>query len=81
MNEIQTGMKYKKEKDQKYPIIYRVPDRKQAIFKAIELARKGDVVITTGKGHEKSMNYGNGEEAWSEHEAVQEAIQRRNRSK
>jgi len=59
-------------KDSKKYII-KVPDRKEAIRLAIKLAKKGDVVLLTGKGHEKSMNYGKGEEPWSEHEAVLEA--------
>lgn len=38
-----------------------IADRQEAITQAIRLAEKGDVVIITGKGHEKSMNLGQGE--------------------
>ncbi|HDQ70895.1 MAG TPA: UDP-N-acetylmuramoyl-L-alanyl-D-glutamate--2,6-diaminopimelate ligase, partial [Chloroflexi bacterium] len=35
--------------------LWRVPDRGQAILKACQIARSGDVVIACGKGHEQSM--------------------------
>jgi UDP-N-acetylmuramoyl-L-alanyl-D-glutamate--2,6-diaminopimelate ligase len=58
--------------NQKY--VFVIPDRKEAIQFAIDLAEKGDVVIMTGKGHEKSMNYGNGEEPWDETQIAKDAI-------
>ena len=57
--------------------IYVIPDRKKAVTFAIDLAQKGDVVLMTGKGHEKSMNYGKGEEAWDENETAVAALQNR----
>jgi len=54
--------------------LLKIPDRKKAIFQGIELAGKGDIVLITGKGHESSINYGHGEEPWSEHEVVKEAL-------
>lgn len=54
--------------------VFKIPDRKQAIEFAITLAEKGDVVLLTGKGHEKSMNYGRGEEPWDERKTAEEAI-------
>jgi UDP-N-acetylmuramoyl-L-alanyl-D-glutamate--2,6-diaminopimelate ligase len=51
-----------------------IPDRKNAINAAIAMAKKGDTVVITGKSHEKSMNYGSGEEPWDEYEAVKQAI-------
>ncbi len=59
--------------------LMKIPDRKKAIFKGIELAGKGDVVLITGKGHELSMNCGKGEEPWSEHETVKEALKAKNK--
>ncbi|MBI5044698.1 MAG: UDP-N-acetylmuramoyl-L-alanyl-D-glutamate--2,6-diaminopimelate ligase [Candidatus Levybacteria bacterium] len=49
-------------------------DRGKAIEKAISKAKKGDVIIVTGKGHEKSINFGKGEIGWSEHKAVENAL-------
>lgn len=62
MDEIATGIKHHKlEKD-----LFKIPDRKEAIEFAISLAEKGDVVLLTGKGYEKSINYGRGEQPWDE---------------
>jgi UDP-N-acetylmuramoyl-L-alanyl-D-glutamate--2,6-diaminopimelate ligase len=61
--------------DKKY--IIKIPDRKEAIQFAIRLAQKGDIVLLTGKGHEKSMNYGRGEEPWDETKTAKEAIELR----
>lgn len=52
----------------------RIPDRQEAINAAIAMAKKGDVVVLLGKGHEKSMAYGRTERPWSEREAVNRAL-------
>lgn len=57
---------------QKY--VFKIPDRKEAIRFAINIAQKGDVVIMTGKGHERSINYGKGEEPWDETATAREAV-------
>ena len=54
-------------KDKKYHIII---DRAKAIKKAINLAKNGDIVVITGKGHEKSLCRGNKEYPWSDQLAV-----------
>lgn len=52
-----------------------VNDRGEAISFAIRrLARPGDLVIVTGKGHERSMCYGATEYPWSDQEAVVKAL-------
>ena len=56
---------------------YRVADRAEAIQFAVDLARDSDLVITCGKGHEQSMCYGTVETPWSEHQALHDAIGRR----
>jgi UDP-N-acetylmuramoyl-L-alanyl-D-glutamate--2,6-diaminopimelate ligase len=61
--------------------VYKISDRKEAIEFAISLARDGDIVIVTGKGHEKTMNMGEGEFEWSDHEAVKLAIKSLNDKK
>lgn len=53
----------------------RIPERGKAIFCAInERAKKGDVVVICGKGHEKSMAYGSIEYPWSDQKAVRMAL-------
>lgn len=54
--------------------IFRIPDRRKAIRKAIRIAKPGDLVLLTGKAHEKSMNVGRGEEPWDEYEEVQKNL-------
>ena len=55
-----------------------VPDRRAAIFRALELARPGDVVALLGKGHEEHIEEQGVRRPWSEVEAVQAyfAVQR-----
>ena len=55
-----------------------IADRKEAIRFAISIANKGDVVLLTGKGHEKSINYGKGEEPWDETATARQAVEMRN---
>jgi UDP-N-acetylmuramoyl-L-alanyl-D-glutamate--2,6-diaminopimelate ligase len=57
--------------------VYEIPDREEAIKRAIGLAQKGDIVGLFGKGHEQSMNLdGVHETPWSEREIVRKYIQR-----
>ncbi len=56
---------------------WEIPDRNEAISTAIAMARTGDLVIVTGKGHERSMCFGTTEYPWSEHEAVKKALRAR----
>ncbi len=52
----------------------RVPDRGQAIFRAVQLAQPDDVVIALGKGHEQSMCFGEIEYPWDDREAMRTAL-------
>lgn len=61
-------------KEQEYTII---SDRKEAIIRAIQIAKKGDTVVITGKSHEKSMNIDGVETPWNEYEVVKNAIELR----
>lgn len=58
-------------KNKNYQII---PDRQQAINQAIKAAKKNDVVVITGKGHESSLCRGKKEYPWDEYEAVKKAL-------
>lgn len=59
---------------EKKVLFYEIADRRAAIKKALETAKKGDIVLLTGKGHEKSINYDGSETAWSEKETVFEFL-------
>ncbi len=76
ISEIESGIKnnelWKKKKN-----LLKIPNRQEAINTAVKMAKKGDLVLLTGKSHERSMNYGRGEEPWSEHEAVENALRLR----
>lgn len=67
MSEIESGISKKTK-------VFKITDRKKAIGQAIKMAKKNDFIIVTGKSHEKSMNYGYGEEPWDEYGAVREAL-------
>lgn len=56
---------------------WRIGDRGEAIQFAIDRAEPGNLVIITGKGHEKSMCFGTTEYPWSDHQAVKESLMRR----
>ncbi|OGH08350.1 MAG: hypothetical protein A2171_00215 [Candidatus Levybacteria bacterium RBG_13_35_9] len=71
IDEIESGIKKKDAK------VFKLADRKDAIEAAIEMAGKGDLVIITGKGHEKSMTYGKKDIPWDEYETVENAINTR----
>jgi UDP-N-acetylmuramoyl-L-alanyl-D-glutamate--2,6-diaminopimelate ligase len=45
-------------------------DRMSAIKKAMDMAKKDDIVVITGKGHEQSMCFGKKETHWSDQEAA-----------
>ncbi len=50
-------------------------DRRSAIARAIHMARKGDVVAVTGKGHEQSIALGEHLMPWSDSSVVLEILQ------
>jgi UDP-N-acetylmuramoyl-L-alanyl-D-glutamate--2,6-diaminopimelate ligase len=52
----------------------RAPDRGQAIYRAVQLARPGDLVIALGKGHEQSMCFGDIEYPWDDRQAMRAAL-------
>lgn len=54
-----------------------ISDRTQAIQHGIDLARAGDVVVSFGKGHERSMCFGEVEYPWSDQDAMLRALDNR----
>lgn len=57
--------------------LWRIPDRETAITKAIEIAEAGDVVITCGKAHEKTMCIGTIEYPWDEYKVVKKSLSKK----
>lgn len=55
---------------------WRVGDRAEAIYLAARLARRGDLVMSCGKGHEQSMCFGTIERPWDDRQAMREALRR-----
>lgn len=55
-------------------VVYEIDDRKKAIQFALSMTTPKDTVIITGKGHERSINYGNGEEEWSDQGVVRQYL-------
>ena len=55
-------------------IFFKIGDRNEAIKFAVGIAKKGDLVVCTGKSHERSMNYGKGEEPWDEFAVSRQAL-------
>ncbi len=53
---------------------FRIPDRGDAIRRAIALAQPGDLVIACGKGHEQSMCFGDVEYPWDDRVAMRAAL-------
>lgn len=72
ISEIETGVK---EKTSNYEVI---PDRRDAIYRAIALAAENDVVIIAGKGHETYQIIGGEKFHFDDREAAAEAIARKN---
>ena len=54
-----------------------VPDRAAAIQYAVDMAGPGDIVATFGKGHERSMCFGETEFPWSDQDTLAAALTRR----
>lgn len=76
IEQIHEGVKRELAESKRKVEVYTIPNRQDAITKAISRAGNGDMVVITGKGHEQTMNLGNGEEPWSDHEAVKVALKK-----
>ncbi len=69
--QIVSGIKYQVSSMEK---IHKINDRREAIKFAIGMAKKGDIVLLAGKGHEKSINLGGVEHPWSDVEIARDII-------
>jgi len=76
INDIENG--FSQIPNSKFQILnsyYKILDRKEAIKKAISLAKKGDIVIITGKGCEPWLHLEKGKKIpWDERKIVEELI-------
>jgi UDP-N-acetylmuramoyl-L-alanyl-D-glutamate--2,6-diaminopimelate ligase len=52
----------------------RIPDRREAIRYAVNIARPGDLIVCCGKGHEQSMCFGTTEYPWDDRTALRAAL-------
>jgi len=57
--------------------LYKIPDRREAIRKALALARANDTLLLLGKGHEASIIYASGAIEWDEIDVVRDELSRR----
>lgn len=55
---------------------WRVLDRREAIAKALQLAKPGDFVVVTGKGAEETMAVGKERIAWNDKQVILEELQK-----
>jgi UDP-N-acetylmuramoyl-L-alanyl-D-glutamate--2,6-diaminopimelate ligase len=55
--------------------LFLIPDRPQAIRKAFSLAKKGDLVLLLGKGHENSIIYADKTIPYDEIEEAEKALE------
>ncbi len=53
---------------------WQIADRGEAIYFATQIARRGDMVMACGKGHEQSMCFGTTEYPWDDREAMRAAL-------
>ncbi len=73
LDEIAAGAELAGKKRQKD--LFLVHDRTEAISFTLKRARIGDTVLLLGKGHEKTIERANGENAWDEIGATRAALQ------
>ena len=72
IEEIAKGIKNKKENE----TFWKIPDRRQAIRKALEIASFGDTIAITGMGAEESMVVGDEKIPWNDRKVVEEELRK-----
>jgi len=70
IEEISVGVENKKEGES----FWKIPDRRTAIHKALEMAKSGDIVAVTGMGAEESMIIGNKKIPWNDRKVIEEEL-------
>ena len=72
IEEIVTGIKNKKEDE----TFWKIPNRREAIRKALEIAKNGDTIAITGMGAEESMVVGDKKIPWNDRQVIEEELQK-----
>ncbi|MFA6973268.1 MAG: UDP-N-acetylmuramoyl-L-alanyl-D-glutamate--2,6-diaminopimelate ligase [Parcubacteria group bacterium] len=72
INEIVAGIKNKKENES----LFIIPDRREAIRKALQLAQIDDIVAVTGMGEFESMIVGTQKIPWNDRKVILEELQK-----
>ena len=57
--------------------IVSIPDRREAIFYAVRLAKRGDIVLVAGRGHEREQEIGDRIVAFDDASVAREALEAR----
>ncbi len=70
INEVSKGIKNRIEGNNFWKIL----DRREAIRKALELAKAGDFVVVTGKGAEETMAVGDKRIPWNDRKVIEEEL-------
>lgn len=70
IDEVASGIIEKKEGE----TFWRILDRREAIRKALEVARPGDIVVVTGKGAEETMMVGDKQIPWNDKKVILEEL-------
>jgi UDP-N-acetylmuramoyl-L-alanyl-D-glutamate--2,6-diaminopimelate ligase len=76
IEEVASGIKNKKEGDN----FWKIFDRREAIGKALSLARQDDMVVVTGKGAEEIMLVGEKRIPWNDKKVILEELDKMQRS-
>ena len=70
IDEVAGGVKNKKEGED----FWKIPDRREAIAKALSLAQEGDLVVVTGKGAEETMAIADQRIPWNDRKVIEREL-------
>jgi UDP-N-acetylmuramoyl-L-alanyl-D-glutamate--2,6-diaminopimelate ligase len=70
ISEIVSGISNKKENED----LLIIPDRRDAINKALQIGKPGDIVVVTGMGAEESMVVGKEKILWNDRQVIEEEL-------
>lgn len=73
IDEVFAGVKKHKKENQN---AFRILDRREAIKKALQIAKPGDIVVVTGKGAEEAMAVGDRRIPWNDPKVIREELRK-----